>query len=133
MTVAGSLKTWLMTNESIELLEDIDTDFLQAEAESAGTYKQPSDNVLVFIDGTKQITSYYLVLFRQASKLEAERLSNAEFMEAFENWVEDQDNAENYPAGINCQRVAIANSYYMQEADVSTAVYQISIAITYNK
>lgn len=133
MTVAQSLKNWLLTNENIELLEDVDSDFLEADMDSLGIFKQPSDTIKAYIDGSKEVTSYYYVLLRQSAKLEADRLSNIDFLEDFEDWVYEQNLAEEYPAGIGCQNIEVSNTHYMQEMDTDGAIYQVSLALTYYK
>lgn len=131
MTVAESLKKWLRGNTDVKLITKCSTDFLEATTDSLGIYKQPSDDVTTFIDGSKEVTSYYFMLVRQSAKIEKERLSNIDFMERFESWVDAQNLAGNFPSGIGCENIAVANTHYMQEMDTDGAVYQISLAVTY--
>lgn len=132
MTNSELIKEWLRTCKFIEIV-DIDTDRLEAQAESMGIYKQATRDVDEYIDGSKLISEYYYFLTRQSAQLESERIGAQEFLSQIEGWVEESEYNEIYPKIPGIERVFIANGFYMTDAETDESVYQISIGITYQK
>ena len=132
MTNSELIKEWLRTCKFIEIV-DIDTDRLEAQAESMGIYKQAARDVDEYIDGSKLISEYYYFLTRQSAQLESERIGAQEFLSQIEGWVEESEYNEIYPKIPGIERVFIANGFYMTDAETDESVYQISIGITYQK
>lgn len=132
MTNSELIKEWLRTCKFIEIV-DIDTDRLEAQAESMGIYKQATRDVDEYIDGSKLISEYYYFLTRQSAHLESERIGAQEFLTQIEGWVEESEYNEIYPKIPGIERIFIANGFYMTDAETDESVYQISIGITYQK
>lgn len=132
MTNSELIKEWLRACKFIEIV-DIDTDRLEAQAESMGIYKQATRDVDEYIDGSKLISEYYYFLTRQSAQLESERIGAQEFLSQIEGWVEESEYNEIYPKIPGIERVFIANGFYMSDAETDESVYQISIGITYQK
>ena len=132
MTNSELIKEWLRACEFIEIV-DIDTDRLEAQAESMGIYKQATRDVDEYIDGAKLISEYYYFLTRQSAQLESERIGAQEFLSQIEGWVEESEYNEIYPKIPGIERVFIANGFYMTDAETDESVYKISIGITYQK
>ena len=132
MTNGELIKEWLCTCNLIEII-DIDTDRLEAQAESMGIYKQATRDVIEYVDGSKLISEYYYFLTRQSAQLESERIGAQEFLSQIEAWVEESEYNEIYPKIPGIERVFIANGFYMTDAETDESVYQISIGITYQK
>lgn len=132
MTNSELIKEWLRACKFIEIV-DIDTDRLEAQAESMGIYKQATRDVDEYIDGSKLISEYYYFLTRQSAQLESERIGAQEFLSQIEDWVEESEYNEIYPKIPGIERVFIANGFYMTDAETEESVYQISIGITYQK
>lgn len=133
MTNAQIIGQWLKTCPNLSLVEDIETDWLQAAAESYGLYHQPSGARESYLDGSSEVTEYYFFLTRQSAQLEEERVDNTEFLQDLEDWVYLQDIEGNLPDIDGIESVKVANSFYMQESDEDEAVYQLSLEIVYMK
>ena len=134
LTISQAIITWLYTNPGVAVDENVDTDMLQANAAAYGLYKTPQTNVITYIDGTRDITAYYTFHVRQRVNQESTRQSNQEWLEAFEAWVLSQSRARNLPAlpsPSTCERVFIANTFSMEQAENNEAVYQLTIGINY--
>ena len=134
MTVSQSIITWLGTNPTVDVDTDVNTDMLAAQALAMGLYKTPQANVIPYINGTRDITGYYNFLLRQRTNQEAKRQDNQAWLEALEKWVRSQNIARALPAmadGQDCQRVFIANSFYMVSNETNEGVYQLTIGINY--
>ena len=86
------------------------------------------------IDGGAIINEIYYLLFRQPAQLAQERLSSEEYLEKVEGWIEDQNWVENFPQiRATVHDVEVVNTFYMMDRDDDEAVYQLSIAITYER
>lgn len=137
MTVAEALKNWLYTFENIELDDRINTDKLDSEPESYGLFKQANQEVITFVNGTRDITDYFTFLARQSTKAESSRLDNAEWMETLERWVYKKNLAGELPTldnGRTCNRVAVTvGGYMLENENLETAQYQLSILINYTE
>lgn len=136
MTVSQALVTWLYTQGTISIADNIDTDQLAASASAYGLYKSPQVDIKQFINGDRDITAHYQFLVRQRSIQDTSRQNNQQWLENLERWVFEQNKARNLPAlGSNrtCNSVRIANSFFAQETDEREAVYQLVIAINYTE
>ena len=134
MTVSQAIVTWLYTNTTIAVDETVDTDMLAANAAAYGLYKTPQTNITQYVDGTRDVTAYYTFHVRQRSNVEATRQSNQAFLESFETWVRSQSRARTLPSltsPLECQRVFIANTFSMSNAENDEAVYQLTLGINY--
>ncbi len=136
MTVSQSIIMWMGTNPTVDVDTDVETDMLAAQALAMGLYKTPQANVIPYINGMRDITGYYNFLLRQRTNQEAKRQDNQVWLEALEMWVHAQNIARSLPimaAGQICQRVFIANSFYMVSAETNEGVYQLTIGINYTE
>lgn len=135
-SISEAIVTWLYTNTTIAVDKTIDTDQLAAEAAAYGLYKTPQTVIKPFIDGSRDITAYYSFLVRQNSAQEATRKASQQWLEALEAWVRSKNMTQVYPTlgtGKTCNYVGIANSYALQDAVESDAVYHLTIAINYTE
>lgn len=132
VTNSEKIKTWLKRCDLV-VVEDVDTDRLEAQVDSIGIYKQAQRDVTEFVDGSKVVSEYYYFLTRRNSQLEAERINSQAFLTMVEDWVEEQDRLGNRPDIEGIEEVFIANGFYMIDSETDEAVYQISIGIKYQK
>lgn len=132
MTVSEALKNWLRGCDCVEIV-DVDTDRLEANAESLGLYKQAQRETTAFLDGSAEITEYYYFLARWPTTLESERVNSQTIMSNLESWIEDKNLGNELPEVPGVEKVFVANGFYMLEAESDEAVYQVSIGITYLK
>ena len=137
MTITESLMKWLRDFDGgVEIDDSFDTDQLAASAEAYGLFKSPGDQIMEFVDGSRDVVSYHNLLIRQPSQTESMRQSNQAWMESLQRWVRTQSMTRNLPAldnGCECYAVAVANSFYMQDQTESESVYQINIAVHYTE
>lgn len=134
MSRTSGVVDWLSTCPFLDKIEAIDVNQLSPELEALGVYKQPTRTVTEMIDGGAIINEIYYLLFRQPAQLAQERLSSEEYLEKIEGWIEDQNWVENFPQiGATVHDVEVVNTFYMMDRDDDEAVYQLSIAITYER
>lgn len=137
MTVSENIIRWLYGFGDIEAGDRIETDQLDGEAGSYGLYKQPTKDVVPFVDGSRDVTEYYYLLARQSSKAEASRVDNQVWMESLESWVRQKSRSGDLPqldGGRSCHAVGVSVSAYMSgAAESGTSEYQITISINYTE
>lgn len=134
MSRTSGVVDWLSTCPFLDKVEAIDVNQLSPELEALGVYKQPTRTVTELIDGSAIINEIYYLLFRQPAQLAQERLSSEEYLEKIEGWIEDQNWVENFPQiGSAVHDVEVVNTFYMMDRGDNEAVYQLSIAITYER
>lgn len=134
MSRTSGVVDWLSACPFLDKIEAIDVNQLSPELEALGVYKQPTRTVTEMIDGGAIINEIYYLLFRQPAQLAQERLSSEEYLEKVEGWIEDQNWVENFPQiGSAVHDVEVVNTFYMMDRDDDEAVYQLSIAITYER
>lgn len=134
MTISKSIAKWLLDGYDMKAVV-MDPDQVGEGADSLGIFKSPNREVVTHIDSSYQITEYYqLYAVREAQELR-EREENDEWLENFAYWVDDCQYSRNFPKLDNnrmCTDIALAGTPYMFEArENNTALYQISLKITY--
>lgn len=130
-SVAESLVTWLLTYSGISA---VTTDQVGEEATSLGVIKAPGRNVQEFVNGSKEVTAYFLFRARKSAQMDDMRVDNQEWLEAFETWVRQQSLARTVPTltgGRVCQSVSVSESAYLLESTESDIIYQIGLEIVY--
>jgi hypothetical protein len=134
MTVSQSIISWLSGNPTVDVDTAMDTDMLAAQAMAIGLYKTPQLAEKPYLHGARSITAYYNFLLRQRVNQESKRQDNQAWLEALERWVYDRQLSRNLPAmeaGRTCQRIFIANSFFLMDAQKDEGVYQLTIGISY--
>lgn len=130
-SVAESLVTWLLTYSGISA---VTTDQVGEEATSLGVIKAPGRNVQNYVDGSKDVTAYFLFRARKSAQMDDMRVDNQEWLEAFETWVRQQSLARTVPTltgGRVCQSVSVSESAYLLESTDADIIYQIGLEIVY--
>ena len=137
MTVGESLINWLYTFGDILITDKIDTDKLEGEDGSLGLYKQATEDITTFVNGSRDITEYYNLLARQATVSDEARINNQSWADSLEAWIREKNLKRQLPAlgrGKTCNTVAVSIGAYMSAAAESgSAEYQIAIAINYTE
>ena len=136
MTVSQALKKWLLNFPSMTIDDSIDTELLQANPVAYAMAKEPTAEIESFVDGSQLRTEYYMFNVRQYVQEEAKRISNDEFMENLETWIDEQNfegNLPNLGDKKYAEEVSVSSSFYLFENDEENGVYTITIAIKYRK
>ena len=135
-SVAESLVTWLLGYSGILTAERVDTDQVGDEAVSMGVLKAPGRNVTTFVDGSKDVTAYFLFRAKRAGQEDEMRVDNQAWLEGLETWVREQSLARSLPSlsgGRACYAVAVSESAYLLEATDAEIVYQIGLEVSYSE
>lgn len=138
MTVSDSIITWLkrFTAEGLERIRTIDTDALKATSASYGLIKDPQENIKHYMSGRELHTDYYQFSARLGSETNMDRADNQAWLEGLVEWVGERRQDRDFPVlrpGLKCVDISITSPFFMGRSDNNTAVYQLTIAIEYEK
>lgn len=137
MTVSEAVIKWLKTFEPEEYwkIKNIDTDIQNARVDTYSLVREPVQNMKHYMSGKKVYTDYYMIQARLASNDNADRTDNNGFGEALENWVREQNKAENFPVieAASVQGISVTTPFYMGKTETNNSIYQMTIAIKYVK
>lgn len=133
MDISQNLLKWLKKCPYVDDVEQFDINMLNAD-ESVGLFKQPTTDILEFVDGSKIVTDHYYFLFKKSAQLKAERFSNEEYLRNIEEWVNEQEENGKYPdIGYPVEEIALSNGYYMMNYENEEATYQVMLYLQYRK
>lgn len=130
--VMNHVMAWLVEFDGVSGVQRVTPDII--EGDDASISDLPQDNVEVYINGDRDITSYVMFRIRHGVKTHGERIEAQEMLSSFENEVWQKNLARDLPVGdknIEFQRVSISESPYMLETDGDDAVFQLSLEVNY--
>ncbi len=136
MTVGESLKSWLMDfNTDARRLKAVNTDLLSAKVEEFAIVKEPTVNRKPNVFGDEEVTAHYTLLARLPNDTELDRVDNNSFGESIEAWIEEKNSNKEYPeiSGYTVTNVAVTTVFYAYETNEHNSVYQMTIALKYEK
>ena len=133
MTIIEGIVDWLK-DYPIDFI-DIKVDQLDGEQDSYGAFKLPNATVTKYIDGSQDVNEYYMFAVRKPTALDFQRITNTDWMEKLEKWIEKQNEERNLPAvtNVNIYNIAVASTFYMSESSEEDGVYQLSLEIQYER
>jgi len=133
MTIIEGLIDWLQ--EYPEAFIDIQVDQLDGVQDSYGVFKLPNSNVTNYIDGTQDIQENYMFAFRKPTTQDFQRITNTDWMEKLEKWIETQNEERNLPivTGVNIYNIKVSSTAYMSESSEEDGVYQLSLEVEYER
>lgn len=137
MTVSGAIIEWLKRFDPADYwkMQKIDTDIQGAKVQTYSLVKEPVQNVKTYISGKKVCTEHYMIQARLSSNANIERVENIGFGEALEAYVREQNRKEDYPEipDAKVKDIRVTTPFYMGKTGTNDSVYQMTIAIKYEK
>lgn len=135
MSDINALIEWINSNGVLEIPKGVDIDYLADEKDAAGLYKIPEVVKEEYIDGVTLITEHYILLAKKVAGIKGLRLKAVSVLEAFEEWIEEQNEKENFPnlKKGKVEEITISSPIHLEEAEASSSIYQCTLAITYLK
>lgn len=93
MTVSKALINWLYGFGDIAIDEEISTEQLAAQAEAYGLYKDQQTSIHCYVDGTRDVTAYYLLLRASPRRPTPASQDAQAWLEGLERWVRQKSMA----------------------------------------
>lgn len=136
----GKIRKYLANCPSFDTLKAIGVDFLSKDARVASidrTPISPTKEKSVLGTNVKQASFTLRVRLQHSDELK-NQIDNSDFLEDFEDWIEEQNDIGNYPTlkkGKKVTNMYISSSNYLVSIDPNSrgAVYQVQIIIEYEK
>lgn len=132
MTVSKAIIEWL---KGFNSFNKINTDIQGPQVDTFALVKEPVKNVKTYISGKKIYTEHYMIQARLSSSDDLDRVDNLDFGDRLEEYVREKNRAEDFPkipdATVN--EIEITTPFYLGAVDNNSSVYQMTIAIEYEK
>lgn len=135
MTISKAIVTWLKQIDGFQLA-DIATDEIGTSADSNGLFRSPNRIITENIDGSYNVKEYFQFFARRDSQEDIDRQDNDTWIENLMYYIDDAGYKYALPTLDNnrtCKELEINGAPSMFQRDSDTAVYQITIAITYSR
>lgn len=119
----------LTKNEQISMM-------LEGDISAYSLYKTPERSEIEFQDGSRQITEYYNLFARKPTQEDDVRIENNASLDEFSEWIEEKELEEDYPElpeGMTALEIGISDSASITSQEDTSAIYQITIKLTYLK
>ena len=132
MTVSKAIIEWL---KGFNSLDKINTDIQGPKVDTFALVKTPVKNVKTFISGKKIHTEHYMIQARLSSNDNLDRADNLDFGDRLEEYVRNKNRAEEFPEipDATVKEIEITTPFYLGMVDNNSSVYQMTIAIEYEK
>lgn len=121
---------------SLKVIGNVLTDRIDKEPSSYALQPTGNSRVKTDILGNKTYENDYVFYAKEAAADEVDRQDNYSFMESLFEWLEEQDESENFPAlpaGYTAKSLTVANIILFEPEDWTTGLYQIQIKFRYRK
>lgn len=132
MSILESLRTFLSAYNGM----DLQTDLLQTVVGSHALQLTGQGVSFVDVLGRRQYQNNYVFFARENADNELDRRDNQDFIEDFREWLEDQEDAQNYPklpGRYQIERIQVSNAMLFDIAEDCMGVYQVQIQVTMTK
>jgi len=134
--IIESIRDYFIGCELLDEFSKINVDYLGVNAVEYTIDSVPSNTLIMkYVDGGK--LKQYLFVFGSREYYGSDVLQNIEnsgFYESFADWIELQDENNNYPVlGVNKEvvKLEVTTSGYLYSGSQDVARYQIQLRLTY--
>lgn len=136
----GAIRTYLKPCPCFDGLKEMGIDFLSNDANVASidrTPIQPLKNEKISGTKLKQVSFTLKVKLNHSDELK-QQIENSDFLEDFEDWLEEQNDLKNFPKFKENKKVTkiyVSSSNYLLTIDptLRKAIYQVQIIVEYEK
>lgn len=135
-SIAAAVIAWLKTYPKMPADAEFSTDFLPDAGDDSGLFKTPGDSVTNYVDGSREVTSTFLLRLKKPMQDETLRAEAREWMEKFERWSRDQNVLGNLPALDEdrvCESCKFTESAWVFYQDPAETVYQLGVEIVFDE
>ena len=138
MSLIAATKDYLLTYDGLDEDAAFLVDVLGKEPTQYSLVPLPGESVLAtYIDGKTQRQFTFALQSTEYTADNPHRIANYAFYEAFADWIETQNNAENFPdldAGKTPESIEILGQPILLEfGESGTGIYQIQCRLVYEQ
>ncbi|MGN0133970.1 MAG: hypothetical protein ACI4AO_04525 [Anaerotignum sp.] len=134
MSIISALQTYLMGFDGMEM-RTIHTDGTESEACTCAVAPAGNSKMVEDIIGNRTYINNYIFYAREYTTSEAERQENYDFLDAFFEWLEDNNDNEVFPEiqGYLVEEISAANAMFYSADEDGRGTYQIQIQLKLTK
>lgn len=135
MSIIKALQDYLVTYEGMDL-QPLATDLPGTGVSKYALAPSGNGKTITDIVGNKTFENNYVFYAKEAAANEADRLDNYDFLEDFSNWLEEQNDADNFPvlpAGYEVESIIVSNVMLFDIDEDGTGLYQVQIKLIFTK
>ena len=134
MSIISALQNYLMGFEGMEM-RTIHTDGTESEAGTCAVAPAGNSKTVEDIIGNRTYINNYIFYAREYTNSEAERKENYDFLDAFFEWLEDNNDNEVFPEirGYAVEEISAANVMLYDVDEDGRGTYQIQIQLKLTK
>lgn len=134
MSIISALQTYLMGFDGMEM-RTIHTDGTESEAGTCAVAPAGNSKMVEDIIGNRTYINNYIFYAREYTTSEEERQENYDFLDAFFEWLEDNNDNEVFPEirGYAVEEISAANVMLFDVDEDGRGTYQIQIQLKLTK
>lgn len=138
MSIIKSLQNFLETFDGMELkdIPQVLTDSTDTYASSYALAPAGNGKIITDIAGNKTYQNNYVFYAKEAAADEVDRQDNYDFLESFSDWIDEQNDIENFPilpANYKVEELLVSNVLLFDIDDDGTGLYQVQIQLIFKK
>lgn len=135
MSILKALQDYLLTYEGMNL-QPLATDLAGIAVSKYALAPSGNGKIVTDIAGKKTFENNYVFYAKEATANEADRQENYDFLEDFSNWLDEQNDSENFPVlptGYEVESIQVSNAMLFDTNDDGTGLYQVQIKLRFTK
>ena len=138
MSIIKSLQDYLQTYDGMSLrpISEILTDQTRELPSSYALAPSGNGRTVTDILGNKTFENNYVFYAKEAAADEVDRQETYDFLEDFSDWLEEQNEVENFPVlftGYKVEGLEVSNTMLFDIDDDGTGLYQVQIKLIFTK
>lgn len=138
MSIIKTLQTYLEGFGDMELrpIPQVLTDQTSKEASSYALAASGNGKTSTDILGNRTYQNSYVFFAKEAAADEIDRQENYDFLEAFSGWLDEQNEAKNFPSlgsQYEVQEIQVSNAMLFDIEEDGTGLYQVQIQLIFEK
>jgi len=136
MSIIKSLQDYLVAFDGMELrpIAQVLTDTTNANPSSYALAPAGNGKIVTDITGNKTYQNNYVFYAKEAAADEVDRQENYDFLESFSDWIEEQNDKENFPvlpANYQVEEIKVSNILLFDIDEDGTGTYQVQIQLIF--
>jgi len=138
MSIIKSLQDFLETFDGMVLkpISQVLTDTTNNNLSSYALAPAGNGKIITDIVGNKTYQNNYVFYAKEAAADEVDRQENYDFLESFSDWIEEQNEEENFPtlpANYQVKEIKVSNILLFDIDEDGTGTYQVQIQLIFTK
>ncbi len=135
MSIIKALQDYLTEYDGMELkpISQVLTDRTDEQPSSYALAPSGNGKTVTDIIGNKTFENNYVFYAKEAAADEVDRQDNYDFLEDFSEWLEEQNDIENFPvlpSGYEVESLEVSNIMLFDIDEDGTGLYQVQIKFT---